>query len=70
VIVDAPRDRPRRASSPAEAIASGSNPVFVQKVLSSTAVVASIRIPGIWSKVTASRRMSPNLASSTLPVRS
>jgi hypothetical protein len=52
-------------------IPTGSKPVFVQNDRSSMPVVASIRIGGMSSKRTSSRR-SPLLkrASSTLPVRS
>ena len=55
VIVEAPRASPRSEPSPAETIATGSKPAFSQKVLSSTAVVASSRTFGISSKVTTSR---------------
>jgi hypothetical protein len=47
-----------------------SKPGFVQKSLSSTAVVASIISGGISLKAASSRRRTPNRASSTLPVRS
>ena len=50
--------RPRRS-------ALTSKPGFVQKSLSSTAVVASIISGGIWSNVTSWRRSTPNRASST-----
>ena len=43
MIVEAPRLEPRIESIPAEMIAVGSKPAFSQNVLSSTAVVASIR---------------------------
>ncbi len=70
VIVDAPRASPLSESSPAETMASGSKPVFVQKVLSSTAVVASTRAGEIWSKVRI-WRCSPllNVASTVVPSR-
>ena len=55
VIVEAPRLLPRSQSSAAETIATGSKPALSQKVLSSTAVVASTRTVGISSKVTTSR---------------
>jgi hypothetical protein len=51
-------------------MATGSNPAFSQNVLSSTAVVASMRIGGMSSKLTISRLKSPKRASSTFPVRS
>ena len=51
-------------------MATGSNPAFSQKVLSSTAVVASMRIGGISANWTTSRLASPKRASSILPVRS
>ncbi len=70
VIVEAPRLLPRRESTAAEMMATGSKPAFSQNVLSSTAVVASSRIGGICSNVTTSRWLSPNRASSTVPVRS
>ena len=49
VMVEAPRASPLSESRAAEAIASGSKPVLVQKVLSSTAVVASTSAGEIWS---------------------
>ncbi len=70
VMVDAPRVRPRTASRPADMIPTGSKPEFSQKVRSSTAVVASTRTGGIWSKATTSRLNSPKRASSTFSVRS
>ena len=70
VIVEAPRLSPRSEPSAADTIATGSNPAFSQKVLSSTAVVASSRTFGISSNVTISRLASPKRASSILPVRS
>ena len=69
-MVDAPRLLPRSESSAAETIATGSKPALSQKVLSSTAVVASRSTLGISSKVTISRFASPKRASSILPVRS
>ena len=42
MIVDAPRSLPLAVSIAAETMPTGSNPAFSQKVLSSTAVVASI----------------------------
>jgi hypothetical protein len=56
VIVEAPRLLPRRLSSAAEKIASGSNPELSQKVLSSIAVWASMTIGGMSAKATTSRR--------------
>ncbi len=55
----------------ADSTPTGSKPVLVQNVLSSTDVTASIRIGGIWSKVMTCR-LSPleKRASSTVPVRS
>ena len=70
VIVDAPRGLPRSESTPAAMIPTVSNPAFSQNVRSSTAVVASMSTGGISSYVTTWRLNSPNLASSTLPVRS
>ncbi len=70
VIVDAPRGRPETVSSPALTMPAGSKPGLIQKSLSSIAVVASSISPGIWSKVTSSRRSVPRRASSTLFVRS
>ena len=70
VMVEAPRASPRSEPSAADTMATGSKPAFSQKVLSSTAVVASSSTFGIWSKVTTSRLASPNRASSILPVRS
>ncbi len=54
----------------ARAMPSGSNPAFSQKDLSSIAVVASTRMPGIWSNSTTCRFSCANVASWTLPVRS
>ena len=70
VIVDAPRLLPRSESTAAEMMATGSKPAFSQKVLSSTAVVASRRTGGMSSNWTSSRRLSPKRASSMVPVRS
>jgi hypothetical protein len=70
VIVEAPRLFPRRLSRPAAMIATGSKPEFSQNVLSSTAVWASLTIGGMSLNSTTSRCCPPNLASSTLPVRS
>jgi hypothetical protein len=50
VIVEAPRALPRRESSVADRMPTGSKPAFSQNVLSSTAVVASSRTFGIWSR--------------------
>jgi hypothetical protein len=70
VIVEAPRGLPRMASIPEATIAAGSKPVFVQKLLSSTAVVASMRTFGISSNDTSSRCSSPKRPSSRSPLRS
>ena len=70
VMVLAPRAWPLTESSAADTMASGSKPVFVQKVLSSTAVVASTSAGESWSQVTG-MRCSPLLkrASSVVPSR-
>ena len=70
VMVDAPRLLPRRLSTPAAMIASGSKPELSQNVLSSTAVWASMTIGGMSLNSTTSRFSPPNRASSILPVRS
>ena len=67
VIVEAPRLSPRNEPIAAETMATGSNPALSQKVLSSTAVVASSRTLGISSNWTTSRLASPKRASSILP---
>ncbi len=70
VIVEPPRSRPLSVSIAAEMNPAGSKPAFSQNVLSSTDVVASIRPTGMSLNATTSRRSSPSLASSMLPVRS